>query len=60
MNEAHNVDCMEFMRSVPDGFFDLCISDPPYGISVTDRHRTGEKTVLVGGGGGAALWRKSG
>ena len=51
MNEAHNIDCMEFMRSVPDGFFDLCIADPPYGISVTDRHRTGEKTALVGGGG---------
>lgn len=52
MNEAYNMDCMDYLRDVPDKCFDLCIADPPYGISVTDRHRTGEKTVLVGGGGG--------
>ena len=51
MNEAYNMDCLEYMRTMPDNAFDLCIADPPYGISVTDRHRTGEKTVLVGGGG---------
>ena len=27
-----NVDCMEYMRTVPDKFFDLAIVDPPYGI----------------------------
>lgn len=26
----HNMDCMEYMRSVPDGFFNLAIVDPPY------------------------------
>ena len=26
------MDCMEFMRGLPDGFFDLVIADPPYGI----------------------------
>lgn len=51
MTEVYNMDCMEYMKGLPDGHFDLCIADPPYGISVTDRHRTGEKTVLVGGGG---------
>lgn len=51
-SEVYNMDCMEYMKGLPDGHFDLCIADPPYGISVTDRHRTGEKTVLVGGGGG--------
>ena len=25
-----NVDCMEYMRSVPDNHFDLTITDPPY------------------------------
>ena len=29
-----NVDCMEYMRSVPDQYFDLAIVDPPYGIGV--------------------------
>ena len=51
LSETYNIDCMDFMHSIPDGYFDLCIADPPYGISVTDRHKTGEKTVLVGGGG---------
>ena len=28
-----NVDCMEYMRTLPDKFFDLAIVDPPYGIN---------------------------
>lgn len=29
---SHNMDCMEFMKDVPDKFYDLAIVDPPYGI----------------------------
>jgi len=29
---VHNMDCMEFMRTVPDQAFDLAIVDPPYGV----------------------------
>lgn len=25
-------DCMEVLRDIPDGFCDLCLTDPPYGI----------------------------
>lgn len=32
MNEAYNVDCMEYMRTLPDNAFDLAVVDPPYGI----------------------------
>ena len=32
MNKIYNQDCLEFMRSLPDNFFDLVITDPPYGI----------------------------
>ncbi|MFQ5454290.1 MAG: hypothetical protein ACE5D6_08905 [Candidatus Zixiibacteriota bacterium] len=28
----HHCDCMDFMASKPDGFYDLAIVDPPYGI----------------------------
>ena len=35
MNEAFNIDCMEYMRSLPDKAFDLAVCDPPYGISIT-------------------------
>ena len=27
-----NIDCMEYMKTVPDKHFDLAIVDPPYGI----------------------------
>jgi len=32
MNKIHNIDCLEFMRQVPDNYFDLVLTDPPYGI----------------------------
>lgn len=32
ISEVHLIDCMEFMKTVPDGFFELRITDPPYGI----------------------------
>lgn len=43
-SETYNCDCMEYMRAVPDGFFDLAVVDPPYGINVT--------RMSMGGGGG--------
>jgi len=30
-----NIDCMEFMKTVPDKYFDLAIVDPPYGIGAS-------------------------
>lgn len=32
MNIAYNIDCMEYMRTLPDRAFDLAVVDPPYGI----------------------------
>ena len=32
MNIAYNIDCMEYMKTLPDKAFELCICDPPYGI----------------------------
>ena len=28
---ALNCDCLEYMRTLPDNYFDLCVADPPYG-----------------------------
>ena len=41
------MDCMEGMKQFPDGFFDLAIADPTYGINVAS-HKDGK---IVGGGG---------
>ena len=35
MIELLNCDCMEYMATVPDKYFDLAIVDPPYGIGDT-------------------------
>ena len=31
-SEVYNMDCLEYMKTLPDNCFDLCIADPPYGI----------------------------
>lgn len=33
ISETYNCDCYEYMRTLPDKYFDLCIADPPYGIA---------------------------
>jgi len=38
-----NIDCMEFMKSKPDGCYDLAICDPPYGIGVAKMAYTQEE-----------------
>ena len=32
-SEVYNIDCMEYMRTLPDKTFQLAIADPPYGIN---------------------------
>ena len=31
-SEVFNIDCMDYMKRLPNNFFSLCIADPPYGI----------------------------
>jgi DNA modification methylase len=33
-SEIYNVDCLEFMRKMPDKSVDLVLTDPPYGIDM--------------------------
>lgn len=42
---AYNMDCMEYMHSLPDKAFDLAVVDPPYGIGVNHNmgRRKGDK-----------------
>lgn len=34
ISEIHNIDCLEYMKSLPDKFFQLAIVDPPYGLGI--------------------------
>ena len=40
ISDVKNIDCIEFMRQFPDGFFELAIVDPPYGIGFGEFNRT--------------------
>ena len=43
--QLHNIDCMEFMRTLPNKAFELAIVDPPYGIGVNQMNMGGRQTV---------------
>lgn len=51
MNVAHLIDCMEYMKTLPDKAFDLAVVDPPYGIvtrgHAQDRFRKGASLELI-------------
>lgn len=42
ISKTYNMDCMEYMKSISDKFFDLAIVDPPYGIDKKSTHRRGK------------------
>ena len=54
MNEAYNIDCMEYMRNVPDGYFDIAVCDPPYGIKINES--IGRRKGVAHSGRKKAYW----
>lgn len=36
MYQLHNVDCLEFMKTLPDNSIDVLFTDPPYGVDIHD------------------------
>ena len=45
ISEVYNCDCLEYMKSLPDKYFDLCIADPPYEI---ERFKKGSLRIAKG------------
>lgn len=41
VSEVHLIDCMEYMKTIPDKFFELAIVDPPYGINIGKNGKVG-------------------
>lgn len=46
---ALNIDCMEYMKTLPDKAFELAIVDPPYGIGIGTSVGGANRSVVVGG-----------
>ena len=57
MNVAYNMDCMEYMKTLPDNAFDLAVVDPPYGIGVMSMNYTKSGAQRLGYGHMAAMRR---
>lgn len=43
-SDVFNMDCVEYMRTLHDNFFDIAICDPPYGDADSDDFQFGENT----------------
>ena len=46
ISEVYNMDCMEYMKTIPDKFFDIAIVDPPYGINAPKMVMGGASLVV--------------
>lgn len=47
---AYNMDCMEYMKSLPDKAFDLAVVDPPYGDGLSDGNKEIFTKIHTSGG----------
>lgn len=47
-SEVYNIDCMEYMKTLPDKAFDLAVVDPPYFSGPEKRGYYGQKVSKVG------------
>lgn len=52
ISETYNIDCLEYMRGLPENYFSLAICDPPYGIGAGSmaqgKWRTSRMTKKIG------------
>lgn len=49
LSKAYNCDCLEYMKSLPDNYFDLAIADPPYGIGASKPSKKAERARQADG-----------
>jgi len=47
ISQVFNMDCLEYMRTVPDKYFELSLVDPPYGIDVANLAYTQKQGRIV-------------
>jgi site-specific DNA-methyltransferase (adenine-specific) len=57
--ELLNCDCMDYMKNVPDKYFDLAIVDPPYGIGMDGTHFMASTSATKGKNYGNKNWDSS-
>ena len=58
-SEVYNIDCLEYMRTLPDKAFQLAIADPPYGLPKDSTHGRGKLKYRIIKTGNIARWDKA-
>lgn len=56
MNEAYLINCMEYMKTLPDKAFDLAIVDPPYGLPKDSSNSRGKLKDRMFNAGHIQVW----
>lgn len=55
MSEFINADCMEYLPNYPDNYFDLAITDPPYGGGSQQMPLTASTATVDASAGGSTV-----
>jgi site-specific DNA-methyltransferase (adenine-specific) len=55
-NIAVNIDCMEYMKNIPNNYFDLAVVDPPYGLPKDSSNGRGKLKTRVFNSGNIKVW----
>lgn len=55
-SEVFNVDCLDYMRGLPDNAFELAIADPPYGLDASSTQGAGKLKNRALNKGHIKLW----
>ena len=58
-SDVFNIDCLEYMRTLPDKAFQLAIADPPYGLPKDSTHGRGKLKNRIINTGRIQEWDKA-
>ena len=56
VNKIHHGDCLEVMKDIPDNYFDLCLTDPPYGIGEAKKNNASRGKLAIAKDYGKKDW----
>ena len=45
VNQIYNADCLDILKDIPNNYFDLCLTDPPYGDGTGNLKRLGNVNI---------------
>ena len=56
VNQIYNADCLDILKDIPDNYFDLCLTDPPYGIGEAKKNNASRGKLAIAKDYGKKDW----